>query len=291
MTNMSHSPQLPDELFLRDRSYRILHNANDVGWVHAAFRRYAPHSKPDLSAARSVPVRLSLNLLLEGTVVYGAPDGIEHTLGPGHFIIYVPGNECSTRHEPSTDSAEFFLCFDKCTSESFLRVGLIPTARTGFLPITQSLIGELLQFMNTLERPEYELPTDAVLRATLAFIDRMVRDGASGGERSQDTSRLIEACRLLEMPRYFTASIHEIARLAGIEYQRFRKLFRQEMGCSAKQYQIRNRIRHACGLLRSEMSVKEVAFAMEYCDPYTFSFQFKKYMGMAPSEYRRLFGV
>lgn len=71
----------------------------------------------------------------------------------------------------------------------------------------------------------------------------------------------------------------------------FRKLFREEFGISPQRYLIELRIRHAVGLISTGYySLKEVADLSGYRDYKYFSTEFKRIMGVSPSEYRYRYG-
>jgi AraC family transcriptional regulator, arabinose operon regulatory protein len=79
-----------------------------------------------------------------------------------------------------------------------------------------------------------------------------------------------------------------IAERFGVSYERFRKIFRQRVGVSPAAYRIRHRIERAKALIAQErMSNKQVAYALGYRDPFTFSKQFKHVMGVSPEGFRR----
>lgn len=66
----------------------------------------------------------------------------------------------------------------------------------------------------------------------------------------------------------------------------FRKLFRAELGISPQKYIIGLRIQHAVGLISTGYySLQEVAALSGYRDYKYFSTEFKKAMGVSPSEY------
>ena len=81
-------------------------------------------------------------------------------------------------------------------------------------------------------------------------------------------------------------SIPLLAKRCGISESYLKKLFAQKFGISPLQYIIGLRINHACDLLRSEgYSVMQAAELCGYQNAYFFSRQFKKYMGISPSDF------
>ena len=79
-----------------------------------------------------------------------------------------------------------------------------------------------------------------------------------------------------------------LAAFANVSPSHFFALFKQITGCPPMDYFTRLRMRHACWLLDStRASVKEVAAAMGYDDPFYFSRVFKAINHIPPSRYRR----
>ena len=80
-----------------------------------------------------------------------------------------------------------------------------------------------------------------------------------------------------------------LAARVNISPSHFFALFKRQIGCAPIDYFIRLRMQHACRLLdETVMSVKEVAAALGYDDPFYFSRIFKSVNQVAPSEYRLL---
>lgn len=78
-----------------------------------------------------------------------------------------------------------------------------------------------------------------------------------------------------------------LAALANVSPSHFFALFKQRTGCPPMDYFTRLRMQHACRLLGStSASVKEVAAALGYDDPFYFSRVFKSVHQVPPSRYR-----
>lgn len=78
-----------------------------------------------------------------------------------------------------------------------------------------------------------------------------------------------------------------LAALASLSPSHFFALFKQHTGCSPMDYFTRLRMQHARRLLGSgSTSVKEVAAALGYADPFYFSRVFKSVNNVAPSKFR-----
>ena len=81
-------------------------------------------------------------------------------------------------------------------------------------------------------------------------------------------------------------SIKEIADKSFMSDVYFRKLFKEEYAISPQKYIINLRIQNAIGLISTGYySLKEVAYMSGYNDYKYFSVEFKKIVGVSPSEY------
>jgi transcriptional regulator GlxA family with amidase domain len=78
-----------------------------------------------------------------------------------------------------------------------------------------------------------------------------------------------------------------LAAQAHVSVSHYFALFKQQTGCTPIDYFIQLRMQRACILLRdTSLSVKEVAAALGYEDPFYFSRVFKLVNSVAPSYYR-----
>ena len=82
-------------------------------------------------------------------------------------------------------------------------------------------------------------------------------------------------------------SVEDLASEMGVSYPYFRRLFREQTGTSAKQYQMTVRIQRARDFLaNTDKSVKEIAGLLGFHSAFHFASQFKKTVGTTPSSYR-----
>jgi AraC-like DNA-binding protein len=106
-------------------------------------------------------------------------------------------------------------------------------------------------------------------------------DSAAPG-RIVDRARMIllESCgRPLQM--------EDLASKLGISYPYFRRLFREQTGMSAKQYQMTVRVERARDfLMNTDKPIKEIAGLLGFHSAFHFSSQFSSLVGFSPSEYR-----
>lgn len=84
-------------------------------------------------------------------------------------------------------------------------------------------------------------------------------------------------------------SVEKLATRCGISYSMFLKIFEQRFSTTPKNYIIKLKMNHACELLKTEKSITEISEALGFTDVYFFSKQFKKYMNLSPTTYRKRF--
>ena len=82
-------------------------------------------------------------------------------------------------------------------------------------------------------------------------------------------------------------TVQEIAAGLGSSYSNFRKLFKEFTGISPASYQQDLKLQRAKELLSTtDMSIKEIAYRLNFDSPDYFSSKFKNKIGCKPSEYR-----
>lgn len=82
-------------------------------------------------------------------------------------------------------------------------------------------------------------------------------------------------------------TIQQIAEELGVSYSNFRKLFKEYTGLSPATYQQELRLLRAKELLTTtELTIKEIAYRLNFESPDYFSSKFKAKMGCKPSEVR-----
>lgn len=144
----------------------------------------------------------------------------------------------------------------------------------------EELFRQILRIWEEKE-PGYRFEAAAVLSRIFAALYR----DAHAAETSRD--RLCRAMRYIErthLKREF--SLQQAAREACCSEPYFRRLFRQRYGVSPKQYVISLRMQHAAALIRAGYhSLQEIAALCGYEDYKYFSVEFKRIMGVSPSQY------
>ena len=84
-------------------------------------------------------------------------------------------------------------------------------------------------------------------------------------------------------------NLKEVSNLCNVSTSYFRRLFKEYANVSPKEYVINNKIEKAKLYIEYEnFTVSEIAERLNFTDSAYFSKQFKRKVGMSPSEYKRL---
>lgn len=103
--------------------------------------------------------------------------------------------------------------------------------------------------------------------------------------------RIDRARRIMREELYENPAPEQVARRVNMSYSWFRKMFRDYTNISPARYMQELRLQEACRLLSgTDMSIKEIAFRLNYGDASYFSNMFRRRLRMTPVEYRCRFG-
>ncbi|MGV8133886.1 MAG: AraC family transcriptional regulator [Mangrovibacterium sp.] len=121
------------------------------------------------------------------------------------------------------------------------------------------------------------------LLATFIYASRTSDDLME--EQNPGISRSIQ---FMEQSLSKKITLDDIANEAGYSPSYLTTLFRKKTGYSPLSYFSHLKISKACEYLDfSKLKIKEIAFLMGYSDPYYFSKDFQKKMGLSPRNYRK----
>ncbi|MFW5846282.1 MAG: helix-turn-helix domain-containing protein [Planctomycetota bacterium] len=221
----------------------------------------------------------ALHLVRCGRGSYHDPESGRLDLEAGCVVQRLPDR----RHEIRLAAEPFEQCFlmlrrplyDHC-----LGLGAIDPDTPVLGPVDQQAVH---QAMLTLHAALLQVPLPAPSRI-LAAVHSVLWAGQDQGRAPRDP--IDRACRILARdlgatlsPRQVAASLHE-------DYERFRRRFRQRMGCSPRDYRMRLRMERAQALIGS-WPIKRIARELGFTDQSAFGKQFRRHTGMSPAAYRR----
>lgn len=230
----------------------------------------------------------ALVLMVEGRGYFRDARGTERTLEAGDVVWVYP--EIAHAYGPveGGEWTQVYVVFAGPQFDLWRKTGLLlpaePVWRVGAADYWR-------QRLENVVRGESGNGGRAV-RALGRFLDVVTEMMAARVERAGEAGRepwFEESARLLgERGNGTWVSPHAVARAVGLSYENFRKRFAQVSGESPGQYQKRRRLEWACAAIyHGELTLKEIADELGFCDVFHFSKAFKQVVGTTPSEYRR----
>jgi AraC-like DNA-binding protein len=115
------------------------------------------------------------------------------------------------------------------------------------------------------------------------------REYAILNEHSQDMlMHLAKAISFLEDNYLTPIKLEKLADEAHLSVRHFNRIFKENYGTTPINYILQLRLNHACSLLKkSKFCIADVAAESGFEDSNYFSRQFKKFIGIAPREYKK----
>lgn len=228
-------------------------------------------------------------LVLSGEGVHVDEEGRETPLGPGCLIQRIPDKQQSLLIKPDGKWLEFFICIGKDMYWSLLSMELLDSRQNILYPgLNRAVFEQFQEFLNLMKEThpaEINMLIPEALKIIL-MLHRLHRENAGN---SKDREVIRKACLLLTGAGVKEISIPGIAKELGMGYEKFRKLFKEQVGVSPGTYSLQKRMDAARSLLMDKnRNMKEIAVDLGFSDSYAFSKQFKSIVGISPSEYRKI---
>ena len=219
-------------------------------------------------------------------------DSIERTtIKAGDFFLLFPG-EWHTYHPKGRHGwKSYWIGFKGQNMDSRVRAGFLTPAKpiyhVGYSAEVISLYKQA--YAAAQEEAAYAQQLMAGLVNHLIGMMYSLERNRELKDRNQTHVELVNRARLriresLETP----LTIQQVAQELGVSYSNFRKLFKEHTGLSPAIYQQDLRLQRAKELLSStDLSIKEIAYRLDFESPDYFSAKFKLKTGLKPTEFRQ----
>ena len=244
-------------------------------------RRSLPSSIDDLS-----PIYRWL-WLIEGQAICTDEHGQRYELNPGDCFIRAPDQAHRVERPLQDNYLELALVLPRLQWKALCDCELInPQQRFAALGANQNLIDLFWQWFSDLDSISSAHDTASNLTLLHNLLALLQTPPSPLSKRERSLSLKIQKALSADINR--NIPIEDIAHEFKISMDAMRKLFRKDVGCLPKDFQIRRRCEAAAELLLDqELSVADVAEQLAYPDPFSFSKQFSKTIGMSPRDYRK----
>jgi AraC-like DNA-binding protein len=277
---------LPTEV----RSLRIYRTVGLLKGGDTIGAGFCVHGEVPQKKIGGVYPRLSMMYILDGSGLYVDPRGRSHKLMPGMLVFRPKDTPCSTYRTADGRWAEYFIVFPRALELFLLSSGLIDLeAPVGNPGVDRAHLDRMICYTRWLAAAADDQMGEAMLEAGRIVGDLMkLHRMRTCGTATNRSPGIIRACELISERLDKKVSMQQLSHQVGLGYANFRRLFKQQMGCSPRDYCIRWRIEKAKQMLSgSRLRIKEVAAHLGYPDVASFSKQFKKITGMYPGGFQR----
>jgi len=203
-------------------------------------------------------------------------DSDELVLDVVHFVPTMFSPETLEALSATEELAPMFLGFEVAGSSRWLRL-----SKAAHIQATEMLHDMREEWGG--DAPDRALMVQAMFLRFLVFLARCHRDRhRSSGSQVGSAARALIDLRYAE-----PLKVGDIAASAFLSVGRFAQVFREEVGCSPREYLGQVRIKAAIKLLReSDLTVSRIAARTGFPDPAYFARFFRQQVGRSPSDFR-----
>lgn len=219
--------------------------------------------------------------LISGKGTHIDAQGIQTPIVPGSIVQRFPGIPHTTLVHPDGEWLEAFVAFDASAYEMLRDHGAIdPQKPVLWARLAPALLERFLNLLDKVRKArDQELPL-LLIKAQELLLTLI---------KTPSYSDLVtQACEVLNHNIDQRLALPRLVESFHISYERFRKIFRRQVGVAPGEYRIRSRINWARELLGDKnLRLQQIAQRLGYADTFTFSRQFKSRVGVSPTKFRR----
>ena len=227
--------------------------------------------------------------LTEGEGVFHSTTIREAPLHEGDLFLLFPGEWHSYHPNPRTGWKSYWIGFKGRNMDDRVRAGFLspqkPIYHVGFSDSIVSLYKQA--YDAAIEEAAY---SQQLMAGMVNLLIGMMYSKERNIQLSRNQAHvdLISRARLrIREALESSLTIQQVAEEMGISYSNFRKLFKEHTGISPAIYQQDLRLQRAKEMLSTtDISVKEIAYRLNFESPDYFSAKFKAKTGRRPSELR-----
>jgi AraC-like DNA-binding protein len=227
--------------------------------------------------------------ITEGEGTFHSASVSEAKLREGDLFLLFPGEWHSYHPTPDTGWKSYWIGFRGRNMDDRVRAGFLspqkPIYHVGF---SDEIVGLYKEAYRTaiIEAAYSQQLMAGMVNHLIGLMYSLERNIQLG--RNQAHVDLISRARLrIRESLESSLTIQQVADEIGVSYSNFSKLFKEHTGISPAIYQQDLRLQRAKELLSTtNMSVKEIAYRLNFESPDYFSAKFKSKTGRRPSELR-----
>ena len=208
-------------------------------------------------------------------------------LKPGDMFLLFPGEWHTYHPNPRTGWKSNWIGFKGKNMDDRVKAGFLspekPIYHVGYSAVIETIYKRA--FEAAMEEAAYAQQMMAGLVNHLIGIMYSLERNIELNKNQQQVDMVGKARLRIRESLESDVTIQKIAEELGVSYSNFRKLFKEYTGLSPATYQQELRLLRAKELLTTtELSIKEIAYRLNFESPDYFSAKFKAKMGIKPSE-------
>ncbi|MBR1414759.1 MAG: AraC family transcriptional regulator [Prevotella sp.] len=243
----------------------------------------------DLKKGRVLP-EYQLLYITEGEGIFHSKTVPEAKLKEGDFFLLFPGEWHSYHPTGPRGWKKYWIGFRGHNMDDRVRAGFLsPTKPIYHVGFSESIVRLYKNaFDSAIAEEAYTQQVMAGIVNLLIGLMYSKERNIELQNRSQAHVDLINRARLrIREELESSLTIQQVAEDLGMSYSNFRKLFKEHTGLSPATYQQDLRLQRAKELLTTtDMSIKEIAYRLNFDSPDYFSSKFKIKTGRKPSDLR-----
>ena len=243
----------------------------------------------DLAKGRILP-EYQLLYIVEGEGVFHSRTVPEARLSEGDFFLLFPGEWHSYHPTGPRGWKKYWIGFRGNNMDDRVRAGFLsPTKPIYHVGFSDSIVRLYHQaYDQAIEEAAYSQQVMAGIVNLLIGLMYSKERNMELKNRNQSHVDLINRARLrIREELESSLTIQQVAEDLGMSYSNFRKLFKEHTGLSPATYQQDLRLQRAKEMLTTtDMSIKEIAYRLNFESPDYFSSKFKIKTGRKPSDLR-----
>lgn len=223
----------------------------------------------------------------EGEGVFESAHCPKTILKPGDMFLLFPGEWHSYHPNPRLGWKSYWIGFKGKNMDDRVKAGFLspekPIYHVGYSAVIETLYKRA--FEAAMEEAAYAQQMMAGLVNHLIGIMYSLERNIELNKNQQQVDMVGKARLRIRESLESDVTIQKIAEELGVSYSNFRKLFKEYTGLSPATYQQELRLLRAKELLTTtELSIKEIAYRLNFESPDYFSAKFKAKMGCKPSD-------
>ena len=237
------------------------------------------------------PMRLlrsyALVYLVDGSGRFQDGHGVDQTVHAGDLMLLFPDVPHTYGPIPTTHWTELYLVFDGPLFDLWRRSGLLdPTRPVRHLEPIEHWTHRFESILDAPRQPGAAPPLLEIGRLQLVLSEALVHGQHTHAE-GEDTAWAERARMLLESDLDQDLDLGQIATDLGMSYDGFRKRFRRVIGMAPARYRGTRIIDRAGELMHDRnLTDREIAERLGFCDEFYFSRRFKQITGHSPRQFR-----